>query len=312
MNRRDVLRNGGIALTIAPALGLAGCTGGSEPTETVARTEASTATETNTPTQTPTVTETSAPTEPRTTTECPGAGSPTTATAASDVNGESRSGLTSRIEEQGHYTWFALGEGTWGRQRTPFDIRDSCSRWLAEPTPTGAIRCFVQGIDASPLAAESVGFDLHLGRLGDVEEIRIPHEVIQSGQFNAQLAVALFLDENEDGTFFAWEEIDGGRESWDGFGGDEEAAKTVFAGDPVVINDETQFRLFNRESATASLGQLKNDEIEWLGDASKNKPRESGENRGIDADTEAALYVGLVDNGDGEANEAIVRDVVVE
>jgi hypothetical protein len=162
------------------------------------------------------------------------------------------------------------------------------------------------------MAAESAGFDLHLGRLGDIEEVRIPHQVIQSGQFNVQLAVALYLDENEDGEFFAWEALDGDREGWNGFGGDEEAGKTIFAGDPVVIDDETQFRLFNRESATASLTQLKNDEIQWLGDASKNKPRESGENRGIDADTEAALYVGLVDNGDGEAIEAIVEDVAIE
>lgn len=308
MDRRELLRGCGAAFTVTTALGLAGCAGDDAgPGTTVP-----TGTRTPTPTATGTPTETSTPTGTPTTTECPDTGTPTTETLTPRESDGSRTSLESRVSERGHYTWFALGEGTWGRQRSPYDIRESCSRWMAEPTANGGIRCFVNDINVDPQAAESAGFDLHLGPLGDVEEIRIPHEVVQSGQFNAQLAVALYLDEDEDGEFFVWGDPNGERERWKGFGGDEEAGKTLFAGETVVIDDDTQFRLFNRDSATASLGQLKNGEIEWLGDASKNKSRESGENRGIDGDTSAAIYVGLVDNGDESAIEAIIRDVIVE
>lgn len=306
MDRRRLLRNCGAVFSVTTTLGLAGCAGDDAGPGTAVPTG------TGTPAATRTPRETSTPTGTPMTTECPDTGTPTTETLTPRETDSGRTSLESRISERGHYMWFALGEGTWGRRRSPYDIQESCSRWMAEPTANGGIRCFVNDINVDPMAAESAGFDLHLGPLEDIEEIRIPNEVIQSGQFNAQLAVALFLDEDEDGEFFVWGDSNGERERWKGFGGDEEAGKTLFAGETVVIDDDTQFRLFNRDSATASLGQLKNGEIEWLGDASKNKSRESGENREIDGDTNAAIYVGLVDNGDESAIEAIIQDVIVE
>ena len=72
--------------------------------------------------------------------ECPEVGTPTTETLAPRGTDDGRTSLESRISDRGHYTWFALGEGAWGRQRNPYDIRESCSRWMAEPTANGVIR----------------------------------------------------------------------------------------------------------------------------------------------------------------------------
>jgi hypothetical protein len=216
--------------------------------------------------------------------------------------------LDARVADHGHYAWFALGEGTWARQSTPYDHDEGGSRWMATPTDDGGIRCLVRDIDVDT-APQSAGFDLRLGRLGDVRAIHVQTEVHRAGEFAPRLAVALYLDEDTDGGFFVWEDLGDGRESWSGFGGDEEAVKVLAAGGRLVVDDDTPFRLVNRDSATATLGQLKAGEIEYYGE---DRTRDSGEFRTIDADTEAALYLGLVDNGEGDPVEATFRGVAVD
>lgn len=296
MRRRDVLRTCGSVLA---TITLAGCSGGEEPaTMTTSKTTTQTPTS-RTTTQTPT----STPTEECSTTEL----TPT-------VSGATEGGLGAKIADHGHYAWFPLSSGSWARQPTPYDIRrphpiaDGCSRWMATPTKTGSIRCLVENIDVSQ-TPQSAGFDLHLGRLGDIEEIRITSNVVQSGKHYTNLAVALYLDENGNGDFFEWEPTNTEKEAYAGLGGDEEGVLTNSAGDQIIINDETNFYLLNRRSAAATMGMLKNGEINHRGD---DDGRRSGKDRGIDDDTNAAIYVGLVDTGDGNPVEAVVEDVTVE
>lgn len=218
-------------------------------------------------------------------------------------------GLHTKITDHGHYTWFALTESTWARQGSPYDRTDGDSRWMAVPTREGGIRTLVKGIDYRPDVYQSSGFDLHLGPLGEISEIRIHSEEVQSGPLPAQLIVALYLDEDENGEFFVWEESDDGSDRWAGYGGDEmgSVASYLYVGETVRIDDETTFGMANRDSAISTLGELKDGEIEYF-----NERRRSGKNRGIDAGTIAAVYVGLIDNADGQPIEAIIEDVVVE
>lgn len=266
-----------------------------------------TATETNMPTETDTATETNTPTE---TEDCPNPDEePTTETATPIESAADQTRLDATIKDQGHYAWFALGQGHWARQHSPYDMQEGCSRWLAQPTENGGIRCFVKRIDVGGLFPQSAGFDIHLGRLGDIEEIRIPHQVIQSGKLSTEFAIGLYLDEDENGEFFIWEDPVDGREAFGGtLGGDEEAFQTMTAGEPVVIDSETNFRMVNRASAEATLGELQIGDIRYYSD---NNERDTGENRGIDGDTNAALYVGLVDDGYDQGIEVIVQNVIV-
>lgn len=280
VSRRQLLRRG--AFGTATAIGLAGCAsdGGGDtgaPSATRTPTADPTASETPTPTATPT------PTGPS---------------------------VASLVESDGHYAWFALSEGNWARQRSPYDIQRSGGRWLAEPTADGGIRCLVRAIDYYPYTLQSAGFDVHLGRLGDVTRIRIDSELVRSGTLVPKLAVALYIDEDGDGEFFRWEETERERDAWVDLGGDEEAivSSGPVAGEPLVIDDETGLGLVNRDAATTTFGRLKEGDIRYH---DPDESRKSGENRTIDGDTRVALYVGLGDTGKGEPVEAIVRNVAV-
>jgi hypothetical protein len=185
------------------------------------------------------------------------------------------------------------------------------SRWLAQPTDDGGIRILVKDIDTLEGEYLAAGFDLHLGRLGDVTRIEIRSESVRSGRYNPSLVVGLFLDEDENGEFFVWEEGDGDRDEWVKFGGDEEAVVTTELppGEPVVVDDETNLAMVNRDSASATLGELKDGRIEYH---DNDQSRTWGKNRGIDAETRAALFVGLADTGAGDPVEAIIQQIVVE
>jgi hypothetical protein len=219
--------------------------------------------------------------------------------------------LDYRIRDKGHYTWFPLGQGSWGRQKSPYDMSQGSSRWLAQPTDDGGIRILVKDIDTLEGEYLTAGFDLYLGLLGDITRIEIQSELVRSGQYNPSLVVGLFLDEDENGEFFVWKEGDGDRDEWVKFGGDEEAVVTTELppGDPVVVDDETNLAMVNRDSASATLGELKDGSIEYH---DNDQSRTWGKNRGIDSETRAALFVGLADTGAGDPVEAIVQQVVVE
>lgn len=283
MNRRELLRKGGVAVTTAVTVGMAGCAGD---------------TGDRAPTGTPAPTATEVPAEMATT-------EPTTPDFEP---------LHPRITDHGHYSWFALNEAKWGRQSSPYDIEDGSSRWLAEPTDDGGVRIMVRDIDYYPYVYQNAGFDVHLGRLGDIEEITVVSEEVQSGSLQSRLLVALFLDEDDDGEFFTWEKRDDDRDSWVGLNGDEEAILPTDSklGEPLVIDDETGFQFVNRGAhQEATLGQLKRGEIEVIdgGGPDNHTERETGTFQGIDGDTEAAVYVGLADTGKGDPVEAIVRGV---
>ena len=80
------------------------------------------------------------------------------------------------------------------------------------------------------------------------------------------------------------------------------------------IGGDTGFGMVNRNSAWSTLEGLRNGEMEWPdpGGGDTTGRRNSGKNRGIDADTDVAIYVGLADNANGQPVEAIIDDVVVE
>lgn len=246
-------------------------------------------------------------------------------------------GLHARITDSGHYTWFAFNEqghlwqerrdngdhtwytldvSNWVRHPSPYDETDGDSRWMVEPTREGEIRILVEGIDYAPGLYQSSGFDLHLGSLGEVSGIDIHSDVLRTEPLPLQLIVALYLDKDENGEFFVWEESSGRSDHWAGYGGDEMGfAISHLDGDETVrIDDETAFTMANHNWAWSTLGKLKNGEIEWSnpagGDAAHS--HRSGRPPEIDAETTAALYVGLVDNADGQPADVLITDVVVE
>lgn len=243
-----------------------------------------------------------------TTSDCQDLEAPTAVSSQDTATTEARSSLASRIASGGHFAWFARSAEYWGRQSTPYDRQAECGRWTATPTPDGGLNLFVQNIDVSA-TQQSAGFDLHLGRLGDVDSVRIDSRVVREGRYSTDLALALYLDEDENGEFTEWTTTGDGPDRWEGYGGDEEAVKTVPVTKTVVVDDDFNFRLLNRDSAEATLGELKRGEINYYSD---DKGRETGENRGIDADTNAAIYIGLVDTGQNDPVEIVVEDVTVE
>lgn len=304
MRRRDVLRGCGATTLVA----VAGCASTDAPSDDESATTTTLASTTDASTRSDASTTPGASTDGPTTqtTACPDLESPSTNTATGTTR--EAASLAARIAADGHFAWFARSAGHWGRQREPFDRRVDCSRWVTEPTAAGGLRVFVQGIDVD-VTPQSAGFDLHLGRLGDVDAVRIDSRIVRAGRYSTELALALYLDEDENGEFFEWTTTGDGADRWDGFGGDEEAANTVPITETVVVDDDFNFRLLNRDSAEATLGELKRGEINYYSD---DEGRDTGENRGIDGDTSAAIYVGLVDTGQGDPVEVVVDDVTVE
>lgn len=218
-------------------------------------------------------------------------------TAAKFVPGpaHSRGNLVSKINRHGHYAWFPKGPEHWGRQRHPYDTSDGTARWMATPAPGGGVRVLVENVGKSGPPNRNAGFDDHLGRLGDLESVTLRSRTVQTQDGSeAALFLGLYLDVDDDGEFFEWGNRDGNTEQFMGLGRDEEGLAGTNAGGAFTIDADTQFDLLVRgESKT--LRQL-----------------QAGKPEGIDGETPAALYIGVVDKEGGGPEEAVIQDLTVE
>lgn len=203
----------------------------------------------------------------------------------------SRSTLVDDVRNHGHYAHFPVGPDTWGRSQTAFDIENGDQRWLAEPTASGGVRCLVKNLPAN----RNAGVDLHLGTLGEIEEISVTARTLQTvrGTGPAKLGVALYLDIDDNGEFFEWEAEDSSTDSWVGFGEDDEGIILAGANGELVLDDTfTDWPLVHAER-TVSISNLRAGVVE-----------------GINAQTSAALYVGVASAGEG-IEEAVIEDISV-
>jgi hypothetical protein len=202
-------------------------------------------------------------------------------------------GLAAKVENDGHYSWFPLERETWGRSDAPYDMEKGESRWLAEPEPDGGVRCLGRhlGTDTS---SGNTGFDLHLGALGDVETITVTSRTLRTSRDSpvARLFVGLYLDKDDNDDFFEWEAGDGA-DSFVGFGDDDEGIVVREANEEFTIDGDTSFNL-NRAGTEATLAELQAGRVE-----------------GITGDTNAALYVGVINEGEG-TDEVVVEEVQVQ
>lgn len=202
-------------------------------------------------------------------------------------------GLAAKIENDGHYSWFPLEPETWGRSATPYDVQQGQSRWLGEPMPDGSVRCLGRnlGTDSS---SGNTGFDLHLGPLGDIETVTVTSRTLQTpgNSAVAWLFVGLYLDKDDNGEFLEWEAGDG-TDSFVGFGNDDEAIAGFEATGEFTIDGDTSFNL-NRAGIEATLAEL-----------------QAGRAEGITGDTNVALYIGVINEGEG-TDEVVVEAVQVQ
>jgi hypothetical protein len=216
-----------------------------------------------------------------------------TAIAGNSTAQEEQAGLASKIESHGHYAWFPFGPDSWGRSSSPYDLQNGDARWMAEPESDGAVRCLVRNLGTEP-PNRNAGFDVHLGRLDNIETVTFRSKTVQTRRTTgpAQLFVGLYLDKNGNGEFFEWESGDGA-DSWVGFGGDDEGLASYAASGEVTIDGDTTFAIADAGTA-ATVDELTDGAVE-----------------GIDADTATAIYVGVVDSGEG-TEEVVVEDVSVQ
>ncbi|WP_396612131.1 hypothetical protein ACH9L7_02265 [Haloferax sp. S1W] len=208
-----------------------------------------------------------------------------------------RGNVVSQINRNGHYAWFPLAQENWGRQKHPYDFRDGDSRWMAEPASGGGVRALAKNIGTEGPPNRNTGFDIHMGPLGNLESITVTSRTVQTQKgADARLFIGLYLDENKNGEFFHWETVQGNRESaLPGIAGDEEGLLQITAGGTFTISDTTTFLLLQRGFSPATFGDLKAGEID-----------------GIDAETPAALYVGVIDKEEGGVEEVVVEDVTIQ
>lgn len=198
--------------------------------------------------------------------------------------------LASAVAGHGHYAWFPGGPDSWGRSAAPFDVREAGSRWAAQPTDGGGVRCLVEDLPAD----RNAGFDVHLGPVGDVAAVNVVSRTVETQRTAgpATLFVGLYLDADGDGEFFEWESADGARDDWVGLGGDDEGLQASGADGELTIDDDTEFALVDA-GRTATLDALKGGEVE-----------------GIDGSTAAALYLGVTSTGGGN-EEVVVESMAV-
>jgi hypothetical protein len=202
-------------------------------------------------------------------------------------------GLPAKIEDDGHYSWFPLETETWGRSATPYDMQQGESRWLAQPEPEGGVRCLGRnlGTDSS---SGNTGFDLHLGPLGDIETVTVTSRTLRTPRSSgvARLFVGLYLDKDDNDEFLEWEAGDE-TDSFVGFGDDDEGITEFEADGEFTIDGDTSFDL-NRVDAVATMAELQDGRVE-----------------GVTGDTNAALYIGVLNDGDG-TDEVVVEAVDVQ
>lgn len=200
--------------------------------------------------------------------------------------------LASEIEAHGHYSWFPLGPESWGRSSRPYDLREGDSRWLAEPESDGGVRCLGENLGTEP-PNRSTGFDVHLGRLAELEAVTVESRTLQTPRTTgpAVLFLALYFDRDENGDFFVWES-DGDAERFVGLGDDDEGVVLSGASGELTIDGDTTFTIAEAETRT-TLNELKSGSVE-----------------GVTGATNTALYVGVVNGGEG-TDEVVVEDVRV-
>lgn len=210
-----------------------------------------------------------------------------------------RGNLVSKINSSGHWAYFPLGPDSWARSKNPFDTRQGGYRWMARPDAGGSVRCLVTNLPED----RNAGFDVHVGRLGDLQTVTIDAETVRTNRSGgtAVLFVGLYLDADNNGDFFAWNDGRGNTDTWDSFGKDSEGAIFPAADGQITIDSGTAFTLFHVGSGPnpATLGQLQAGEVDGV----------DGET--IDGDTDAAFYVGAASAGGG-TEEVVINSVTVK
>lgn len=216
-----------------------------------------------------------------------------TTTVGNAVAQDEQTGLVAKIESHGHYAWFPKGPNSWGRSETPYSVQDGESRWLAEPQSDGSVRVLGENLGTEP-PNRNTGFDVHLGRLGEIEAVTVTSRTLQTPHTTgpAVLFLGLYLDKDDNGEFFEWE-ASAGTEQFVGVGDDEEGVASVGASGEATIDGDTVFGLLAAETE-ATLAELQDGSIE-----------------GISGDTATALYVGVANGGEG-TDEVVVEDVSVQ
>jgi hypothetical protein len=223
-----------------------------------------------------------------------------------DENQVHRQSVASMIESHGHYSWFPLGPASWGRSDDPYDMEQDESRWLAEPTDEGGVRILVANLGTEP-PNRNAGFDVHLGPLGELETVTIDARTLQTPNTTgpAVLFIGLFLDRDDNGEFLTWETIDG-VERPQGTGNDDEGIAFYGANGAVTIDGNTTFTLVSA-GKQATLAELQAGE---LGDENEDGNDGGDEDVNVTGETAAALYVGVVNGGEG-VDEVVIDDLRV-
>lgn len=208
------------------------------------------------------------------------------------VADDEQTGLVVQIENHGHYAWFPKGPETWGRSDTPYDMQDGESRWMGEPQSDGSVRLLAQNLGTEP-PNRNTGFDVHLGRLGTIETVTVTSRTLQTPRWRpAELFYGLYLDKDDSGEFGNWEPNDDGTESFLGADTDDEGLLSSDASGEMTIDGDTVFDLLNAETE-ATLTELQEGTVE-----------------GISGDTLTALYIGVINGGEG-TDEVVVEDMHV-
>lgn len=187
------------------------------------------------------------------------------------------------------WAWYPEDPALWSRSEDPYDVQTAGGRWLAEPTSEGSVRCRVEG-DAPP---GNAGFYVDLGPLNEIGRITIETETVQSDvEGDQRLAVALYVDGNDDGDYFAWTSK-GDQEAFAGMGGDVEALGLLAARDEVTIAVDRELDLVPpKEPKPITIGDLRRGSI-----------------TDVDPLSRVALQVGVLGGGADTVEELIVHRI---
>jgi hypothetical protein len=163
---------------------------------------------------------------------------------------------------------------------------------MAESQSDGSVRLLAQRL-GTELPNRNTGFDVHLGRLGTIDSVTVTSRTLQTPRWRpAQLFYGLYLDKDGSGEFGNWESNDDGTESALGAETDEEGLLLSAASGEMTIGGDTVFGLLYAETE-ASLTELQEGAIE-----------------GISGETLTALYIGVINGGEG-TDEVVVEDMQV-
>lgn len=237
--------------------------------------------------------------------------------------------LVSRIESDGHYATFPDDATLWQRSDIPFDIRkfEGGGRWMVEPTADGAVRMRVE----NDVPTGNVGFDLDVGRLGDVEEFTIDAETVRTTEGDeATLWVGVYFDAGDTGDYFEWQRINDETEAFAGFGDDTECLQALPVDpDGVTLDAASEWGTLAVPDDAAppdaeEKGWIVDDEVfgvaifpegtgVTLEDYAAGEVEIGGDvvDLGTDEDTNVALAVNCLAGGKGTTEEIVVSDVTV-